>query len=91
MMFWPSIMSLAPPPVTPSLKLPPRFGTPPPFELLEVPHAASTLAIDAPAASMPMPMSNWRRVMFPPRYIRSRVDLSSIYALTSGFAELTSS
>src|SRR5690242_14462011 len=28
MMFWPSMMSLAPPPVTPSRKFPPRLGCP---------------------------------------------------------------
>src|SRR5207247_5375287 len=78
------MMSLAPPPVTPSRKLPPFLGVPPPVPVdVLPPQAAITLAIDRPAASMPMPTRSCRRVIFPRRYIYSRVDLSSIYSLTS--------
>src|SRR5215831_16986778 len=65
-MVWPSMMSLEPPPVTPSLKLPPFLGVPvavvppPPLELLLLPpHAASVPA----SASPPAPMRSSRRDM----------------------------
>src|SRR5262245_21885751 len=56
--------SFDPPPVTPSLKLPPRFGVPVVWVpvvvelLLLPPHAASTASMAAP----PAPASSWRRV-----------------------------
>src|SRR6266581_3516402 len=81
-MFCPSIMSLAPPPVTPRRNVPPRLGA---EEVVpdDVPQAARTLAIDSPAASMPMPTSSCRRVICPRRCISSRVALSSISSLTT--------
>jgi hypothetical protein len=65
-MYWPSMTSFAPPPVTPSLKLPPRFGfpvAPPPDEVLVLvslppPHADSP---EASRAAPPAPTTNWRR------------------------------
>src|SRR4029077_12806048 len=82
-MFCPSIMSLAPPPVTPRRNVPPRLGAVEEVVPDDVPHAARTLAIDSPAASMPMPISNCRRVIWPRRCISSRVTLSSISSLTT--------
>src|SRR5882672_9175953 len=62
MMFWPSMMSLEPPPVTPSRKFPPRLGWPAGCvglvdgdELL--PQAARPPATARPAA----PVNNCRR------------------------------
>src|SRR5215470_17262080 len=65
MMFWPSMMSLEPPPVTPSRKFPPRFGAPaapvvePVLGVVELePHAAA----NPPAAARPAaPMRSCRR------------------------------
>ena len=61
MMFWPSMMSLAPPPVTPRRKSPPRLGVPPADPPLSVeeslpPHAARAAAI----AAVPAPRNNVR-------------------------------
>src|SRR6516225_7684373 len=65
MMNWPSMMSLAPPPVTPSRKFPPRLGAPaapvvaPALGVEELePHAAA----NPPAAARPAaPMRSCRR------------------------------
>src|SRR5215469_3640419 len=85
MMFWPSKMSLEPPPVTPSRKLPPLLGLPgaadeavdgvPP--LVVVPHAAAS----PPAASTAAPEKSCRRetsaigkpFCWPARILQSRV------------------
>src|SRR5215470_20451700 len=75
MMFWPSMMSLEPPPVTPSRKFPPRLGAPaapvaePVLGVEELePHAAA----NPPAAARPAaPMRSCRRetsVMLCPFY-----------------------
>src|SRR2546430_14383662 len=66
MMFWPSMMSLAPPPVTPSRKFPPRLGVPaaPVDDELVLdeeepePHAAARLPT---AASPAAPVRSCRR------------------------------
>src|SRR5437773_606486 len=65
MMFWPSMMSLEPPPVTPSRKFPPRLGAPaapvaePVLGVEELePHAAAS----PPTAARPAPpMRSCRR------------------------------
>src|ERR1700730_635426 len=64
MMFWPSMMSLAPPPVTPSRKFPPRLGVPAAcVELVDgdevplLPQAARLPVRATPAA----PANNCRR------------------------------
>src|SRR6058998_1054470 len=64
MMFWPSMMSLAPPPVTPSRKFPPRLGVPAAcVELVDgdevplLPQAARPPTTARPAA----PVNNCRR------------------------------
>src|SRR5262245_48395286 len=78
MMFWPSMMSLAPPPVTPSRKFPPRFGPPPappraglvPVDEL-LPHAAAR----PPATARPAaPLTSCRREI-------------SVMSLSFGFAD----
>src|SRR5437870_5689250 len=56
------MMSPAPPPVTPSLKLPPRFGVPPLVAVDVPPHAASGPASITPPAKTPALISRRRRV-----------------------------
>src|SRR5205814_9259218 len=56
------MMSPAPPPVTPSRKLPPRFGVPPLVATDEPPHAASGPASMTPPANTPALISRRRRV-----------------------------
>src|SRR3989449_9616361 len=56
------MMSPAPPPVTPSRKLPPRFGVPPLVVGVVLPHAASGPASITPPANTPALISNRRRV-----------------------------
>src|SRR2546421_6118857 len=56
------MMSPAPPPVTPSRKLPPRFGVPPLVAADEPPHAASGPASITPPANTPALISRRRRV-----------------------------
>src|SRR5262249_54807272 len=72
-MFWPSIMSLAPPPVTPRRKLPPRLGVPDVAVEDEEPQAASTL----PSARAPASSSR-RDVVGRCHSQGPRLDLSSI-------------
>src|SRR5438445_6788343 len=78
-MFWPSMKSLEPPPVTPTRKLPPRLGV----ELLvlavgDVPHAARMPATDRPPASAPAPISSSRRVIDRRGSISGRLGVSSM-------------
>src|SRR4029453_11099394 len=68
-MFWPSMMSPDPPPVTPRRKLPPLFGAPlavGPEVVADVPssllHAASAPLNAKPPARYPPPIRIWRRV-----------------------------
>src|SRR2546430_9392733 len=56
------MMSPAPPPVTPSRKLPPRFGVPPLVAVDVPPHAASGPASITPPANTPALISRRRRV-----------------------------
>src|SRR2546428_12230436 len=56
------VMSPAPPPVTPSRKLPPRFGVPPLVVGVVLPHAASGPASITPPANTPALISRRRRV-----------------------------
>src|SRR5436309_12416796 len=56
------MMSPAPPPVTPSRKLPPRFGVPPLVAVDDPPHAASGPASITPPANTPALISKRRRV-----------------------------
>src|SRR5689334_18605896 len=56
------MMSPAPPPVTPSRKLPPRLGVPPLVAADEPPHAASGPASITPPANTPALISRRRRV-----------------------------
>src|SRR3954454_1713698 len=84
MMFWPSKMSLVPPPVTPSRKLPPRLGFPAAAELEEdvplceegvVPeHADNPATAAAPAA----PAKSWRLETGEPSHDPSRPAASEL-------------
>src|SRR6267378_5713709 len=79
LMFWPSMKSLEPPPVTPTRKLPPRLGV----ELVvvpagEVPQAARMPATDRPPASAPAPIRSSRRETDLPRSSSGRLDFSSM-------------
>src|SRR5437879_8035620 len=56
------MMSPAPPPVTPSRKLPPRLGVPPLVAVDVPPHAASGPASITPPANTPALISRRRRV-----------------------------
>src|SRR2546430_12289081 len=56
------MMSPAPPPVTPSRKLPPRLGVPPLVAAGEPPHAANGPASITPPANTPALISRRRRV-----------------------------
>src|SRR6266480_665368 len=82
MMFWPSMMSLAPPPVTPSRKFPPRLGWPAAcVELVDgdevplLPQAARLPVRATPAA----PANNCRREISamsePPLFVGSEPPL----------------
>jgi hypothetical protein len=81
MIVWPSIMSLAPPPVTPSRNEPPGFGLDDAVPVLvEVaPQAANGPANIAPPTTIPLLISKRRRVIVEARRLfESGLGLSSI-------------